>query len=721
MAPSLKCLRRHQKSGRLCGRGYICPKCKRFISQGGGKNRVNREDVLAAHVCNSVTCRLCREKYHENETHICPMQSQKQQTYYCNLGFFDFEALQPDAVSNCFDCMQQKKRYLEQNWKEAKARGRLRTIMCDRHKDDEACPPRAYHEANYCTCLFEDSERGHFSLVTFADPDMQHPKDCTIQKDYLVLDSYLPEDEPNTLYHDNKKCSNFAGNIRSSKIILPHRMQVGPLVQETSDTFDTFFMDDEADEDSDSDDDDDDDDNDDDVDADSARDFDADGEKGSHTRMNAGEANVDMDLLRSYNVLEKFWIFFSQPRFRNYTLLAHNASGYDSVHLSRSAFANGLTPSVVTRGNKILSMTIPSLNLVIIDSLQYAHTSLSKLAARYGLSQKGHFPHHFNKAENYTYRGNVPPIEAFCGEGSTEKQREEISTYVKSLEGEVWDFKDEIHKYCLLDTEILCKAMTLFIKEWFDIQNIFLQYFPQLPREESRKRLLHPFTAPFITFSGFIYGCYRLFESPNYNLSVINDEKGCTSVKTSQGEMEYVLYEFRRRNFPQEFYSSFTSRQPQRLGRIVPDYYFPSEQRAGFFHGCIFHGHLESNCPIVPPNSGFHTENFLGKKFGALQRDFERQCQELKQCHNVKCIDVMWECEWESLKRGELSGQPPFFSEIPDFPVKKHVEQLSHSRPLRRLSPRVALRGGRVDTFQFLWTKESNPGHSLHYIDYNSL
>ena len=712
-AATVECLKFHKKSKERCGRGYVCPKCETFVHKGGARKRSSREDVLSSHTCHHVQCRMCRESHHRDDTeHVCKLQPQKPQTYYMNLGFFDFEAVQAEGSSNCYECMKRKKAYLEAHWREADVRKHLVDTVCDKHSGKRG-ESRAYHEANYCTCLYEDGERGSFSLVTFADPAMGHPEDCVIRENYLTLGTYLPDGE-SVLFTKNQKVSNF-NRIHSSNITFPHVMETGPRVEtfdddEACDDLTDFFLD-EAREDGDGGDESD-------GDFDNTHDDDYEPScKGR--RLAAGVKNVDLENLKKYQVLEKFWIFFTQPKFRNYTLLAHNASGYDSIHLSRSAFSNGLTPNIVTRGNKVLAMTIPSLNLVIMDSLQYTHSSLNKLAARYGLSQKDLFPHMFNREENYFYKGPVPSIDNFCSEGSGDKQRKDIADYITSQVGKDWEFKTEIHKYCLLDTEILCKAMIRFLKEWFEIQEIFLQYFPREVTSGEEKRMLHPFTPPFITFSGFIFGCYRYFESCNYDLRVIKDEKGCTGVKVSQGEMEYVLYEFERWGRRADFYSSFTSKKPRALGRIIPDFYIESEKIAGFYHGCLYHGHLDQNCSVAPPNSTEETLNFLGEKFGNLDEKFKRQCKELRERHGVKKIEIVWECEWERLKRGE-KGQSKF-REILDYPVLEHVQSLASRRPLERLSPRVALRGGRVDTFQFLWLKRDNPRRNLYYIDYNSL
>ena len=90
----------------------------------------------------------------------------------------------------------------------------------------------------------------------------------------------------------------------------------------------------------------------------------------------------------------------------------------------------------------------------------------------------------------------------------------------------------------------------------------------------------------YLLFLGFIYGCYRIYEGENYDTTVLKDEKGLTSINSSMGEMQFVLYKFHKLCKPRDFYSKFTSVNVERIGTIIPDYYCPGDKLVGFFHGC---------------------------------------------------------------------------------------------------------------------------------------
>ena len=167
---------------------------------------------------------------------------------------------------------------------------------------------------------------------------------------------------------------------------------------------------------------------------------------------------------------------------------------------------NSLTPNVIHRGNKVLSLSVDMLGLRFLDSMLFCPGSLASLAQRYQLEiSKGHFPHMFNAPQNYNYSGGVPPFNVFTTEYENVHVKEEKRIYHAELEDTKynWNFKKEIHTYCVMDTVILAKAMMKFLQEWFDIQKILQEFFPTvnnniLPEECP---VLHPFSPPYITFS----------------------------------------------------------------------------------------------------------------------------------------------------------------------------------------------------------------------------
>ena len=652
----------------ICHRGKKCDKCSKFVSIRKG---VPYSQLLLEHRCNELTCSMCHKLYVKGDEHVCRLRNLQAQPYFTNLAFYDFESTQRLSSLNCFQCHEKEKAYLKRcggSVQQMRVKSNLSLIRCPDHIDD--LNGKSYHVANFCTVLYEDEKRGHFSLITFADPRMNHKEDCMIRKHYLVIPDYLGDGyKPMTRGKKSVKKNslssknNFADDFYDSDVeevgdydlYQSYNPQMSSLISPSTDT------------------------------------------------------NNDVDLLRlkNYEVLDKFWIFFAREKFRNFSFLAHNASGYDSILLLQAAAENSITPEVVPRGNKILSMSLPTLNIYFLDSMLYCPGSLSKLAKRYHLTcGKGFFPHNFNNVEHYNYRGSAPDSSWFIGEIDSHDEKKTKLDYLDNLKKSCyyWNFKDEIFQYCRHDTEILCRSMCKFVREWMDIQSLLKRSsFKPNDDTSSNGGYLHPFSPPFITFSGFIYGIYQYFDGYQHDLRVMKDEKGLTSIKTSEMELQFVMWQYDKLGKPFDFYSAFTSPKPHKLGNCIPDFYSPSIDTAGFFHGCLVHGHLDKSCTIVPPNSNEMTKNYFKQTFGSLQTRFNAQLESLRVNFGVRNIIVMWECQWkEMLQSGKIA--------IPKL-----------LRPRERLIPRVALRGGRVDTFAFFWSQTMNPDQSLYYVDFNSL
>ena len=54
--------------------------------------------------------------------------------------------------------------------------------------------------------------------------------------------------------------------------------------------------------------------------------------------------------------------------------------------------------------------------------------------------------------------------------------------------------------------------------------------------------LLHPYAAPFLTISSYVFGTWKFYQLVHAPLYAINDEKGLKTINTSKGEREWVNY-----------------------------------------------------------------------------------------------------------------------------------------------------------------------------------
>ena len=106
--------------------------------------------------------------------------------------------------------------------------------------------------------------------------------------------------------------------------------------------------------------------------------------------------------------VDKFcdWLFTYQEVMKSeLTVIAHNLGAYDIIPVLGYLYKHNTPPDVIFRGNKLLQMFIPSLNITFIDSLNYLKMPLKKMPKALGIDsdgclEKGHFPYLFNTEEN---------------------------------------------------------------------------------------------------------------------------------------------------------------------------------------------------------------------------------------------------------------------------------------------------------------------------------
>jgi hypothetical protein len=168
------------------------------------------------------------------------------------------------------------------------------------------------------------------------------------------------------------------------------------------------------------------------------------------------------------------WLF--QKENANTTFVAHNFQAYDGYFILQYLYNNGVTPEVITRGAKILSLTVPELNIKFIDSLCFIPMHLTDFPKTFGITEleKGYFPHFFNRAENQSYIGPLPDAKFYDPDGMKPDDREKFyAWYNDLLERDYnFDFQAEILSYCQSDVDILrrcCLELCDLFREVTDI------------------------------------------------------------------------------------------------------------------------------------------------------------------------------------------------------------------------------------------------------------
>ena len=151
------------------------------------------------------------------------------------------------------------------------------------------------------------------------------------------------------------------------------------------------------------------------------------------------------------------WLF--SKKHQDCIVVAHDFQGYDGYFIQNFLIKNAIHYELIYRGAKILSMTVPMFNMKFIDSLNFMPMALAALPKTFGVPElcKGYFPHLFNKEENQSYVGPIPLVHYYQPNGMKPEAREEFLTWHKEKveSNYVFNFKEEIEKYCRSDVDIL--------------------------------------------------------------------------------------------------------------------------------------------------------------------------------------------------------------------------------------------------------------------------
>ena len=158
------------------------------------------------------------------------------------------------------------------------------------------------------------------------------------------------------------------------------------------------------------------------------------------------------------------WLFAQQ----NFVAIAHNLKGYDGCfmlqYINQNIMPDDGAPKVIANGSSLLSITFRKVKL--IDSLSFFPTALENLPKMFDIKElkKGYFPHNFNKPSNFDYIGPYPGKEYYGYKFFCASKKESFDAWYESKSNQIFDFKQELHDYCLSDVKLLSADVLAFRK-----------------------------------------------------------------------------------------------------------------------------------------------------------------------------------------------------------------------------------------------------------------
>lgn len=186
-------------------------------------------------------------------------------------------------------------------------------------------------------------------------------------------------------------------------------------------------------------------------------------------------AQLWSDAKWEFDTLEEFvqWIVSIADE-RSAKLVAHNFKGYDGRLLLEELVK---TPgkyceNFVQAGSKLNSFTYGK--LTFSDSLLHISAALDNFPAIFGLNvedSKGFFPYEFNTPENQNYIGDIPALDYFKPDKMSSKRRSQFLEWYAGQQGIVYNFKQEMIKYCIQDVVVLKKGLEIYIARGKEINS----------------------------------------------------------------------------------------------------------------------------------------------------------------------------------------------------------------------------------------------------------
>ncbi|CAL2039315.1 unnamed protein product [Caenorhabditis brenneri] len=366
------------------------------------------------------------------------------------------------------------------------------------------------------------------------------------------------------------------------------------------------------------------------------------------------------------------WLFADHHK--GYVVVAHNASGYDGQFiLEQLITSSNMSPKLILEGTKLVFMEYN--NVRLLDSMKFWTTSLSGLGKSFEVdSIKGDFPVLFIKPENYGYNGSLPEDKFYNLEKKSTSVKKQIMDFLETERNAntIFNFNDELIKYCYNDVYILAKALNIFETEFEKMTNVCLLEESTTAASAAalvfRRNHLHP-------------------EKP-----IVLDVKPSVSINNSVVSQKYLAW-FGRKEGVQVNMS--TTYGEEKIGKYHVDGFIPKCKKfpEGLiieFFGCYWHAH---DCTYTEAS-------MIGNKSGSeIWKQDEERIKYLEARYPVK---VVWECD---VKKELLEN-----SEMAEF--------FESYEPVGILHCEKSLAGGRTEVFRL---HANNHGRRLRYLDVVSL
>ncbi|KAL3109583.1 hypothetical protein niasHT_016927 [Heterodera trifolii] len=410
------------------------------------------------------------------------------------------------------------------------------------------------------------------------------------------------------------------------------------------------------------------------------------------------ETTVDQKII-TQNPLRDFvgWLLFEHTKKYSTVAFAHFGGRYDMTMIIKEVLAQGIhNPEIIKQGNRLYELKIKDNEYcpltILHDSYNLMPIKLSGLIKSFGLKiqDKQHFPHMFNKAENYNnVIPHLPPREDYCPNQKKKADLQSFDNWYNNNYEQKFDLKEKLPEYCCNDVQILTHALVELRREFKQIT------------QRNGKHVGIDILWQAMTIASACVKNYALNHLKQNSLAIV-PEKGYTPQQNQSAlAIKYLDWYSHINNVNiQTAHSRYGEYVFKREGQVyqVDGYIKGTNERRDKIievNGCLWHG-----CEECFEDMDEETRMPNGKTLGQLR---EREVRKHDILSRYVDLEVVWEHEInEQLKKDKQMRE--FFDDWKDrSPIKI----------------RDAFHGGRTGPMKLLHT--AKPGQKISYKDFTSL
>ena len=276
--------------------------------------------------------------------------------------------------------------------------------------------------------------------------------------------------------------------------------------------------------------------------------------------------------------IDKLFLFLCDKKnnFSNFTFIVENNK--TMLCLLRYILKLQVTPFIIQRETNIILLEISGLRMKFVLRTVYLKGTTFEIGSQYGINyRKCFFPDILNLPKNYNFVGSKPDLSTFLKFSTTSKEIAEITFFYENLDSE-WNFNDELLKCFQTESLVSAKAMLMFLKESFNLQNVLASL------TGKPANAIHPFGGKLISLSGFSFAIFQYyFHNDVDSYTVMNpDVSGRT--QSSRGEYEYLGWlNFKGNDFIQSAYNCGSGQK--NFGKFYVDGYCQKTKTVYQFKG----------------------------------------------------------------------------------------------------------------------------------------